>query len=386
MDQALCSKHGQAERNACSRVRHPRILIFCDWLPPDFGAVGQYALRNAETRARSGDEVTLVGFVRSRPSTTQLRLDGVLRIHRLERRAGTKSVNARRGLWTLQSNLKLLWAARRAFWSCDEVVCSGSPPLLLHFVVPLSRLLSKRVRHRLTDFHPECVTAILGQRPWLAGLQWLTNRVRRQADIVEVLGEDMRRTALMTGIPEDRLVLVRDTSPVDFAHQTRREPPARLSGRAVILYSGNLGFVHDCDTFATGLAAFERQHPGRAGLWLNAEGAQLNYMMERCQTLGATCVLTHPVELEALAGVLLAADIHLITLDDRFVGLVLPSKVYACIASGRPILFIGSADCDVHMLCSNLPKTLYRRVDVGDIMGVVKALASLLLSEGDGND
>ena len=36
-------------------------------------------------------------------------------------------------------------------------------------------------------------------------------------------------------------------------------------------------------------------------------------------------------------------DAHLITLSDAFVGFVLPSKVHGCIASGRPVLFIGSA-------------------------------------------
>ena len=75
----------------------------------------------------------------------------------------------------------------------------------------------------------------------------------------------------------------------------------------------------------------------------------------------------------------MAADVHLITLEDAFVGYVMPSKVYACIASGRPILFIGSADSDVHALCRrSLPPDYYVRVDVGDADGVCSALEHLL--------
>ncbi len=66
------------------------------------------------------------------------------------------------------------------------------------------------------------------------------------------------------------------------------------------------------------------------------------------------------VSLELLPRLLITADAHLITLRDEFVGYVLPSKVYACIDSGRPILYIGSAESDVHLLCRG-----YRRAATG---------------------
>ena len=66
---------------------------------------------------------------------------------------------------------------------------------------------------------------------------------------------------------------------------------------------------------------------------------------------------------------------HLITLRDAFVGYVLPSKVHACIESGKRILFVGSESSDVHFLASRALSPLdYRRVDVGDVDGLVKVL------------
>ena len=38
------------------------LLSLCDWLPPDFGAVGQYALAACRERAAAGERVTLVGL------------------------------------------------------------------------------------------------------------------------------------------------------------------------------------------------------------------------------------------------------------------------------------------------------------------------------------
>ena len=82
--------------------------------------------------------------------------------------------------------------------------------------------------------------------------------------------------------------------------------------------------------------------------------------------------------LDELPKLLLAADVHLITLRDPFVGYVLPSKVHACIESGKRILFIGSAESDVHLLAKEaLPRDRYRRVDVGDVNGLFEALLDM---------
>jgi hypothetical protein len=85
------------------------------------------------------------------------------------------------------------------------------------------------------------------------------------------------------------------------------------------------------------------------------------------------------VPLEDLPRLLLAVDVHLITLRDAFVGYVLPSKVHACIGSGKRILFVGSDSSDVHLLASQRPER-YCRVDVGDVEALVKELRALELA------
>jgi hypothetical protein len=69
--------------------------------------------------------------------------------------------------------------------------------------------------------------------------------------------------------------------------------------------------------------------------------------------------------------------VHLITLRDPFVGYVLPSKVHACIESGKRILFVGSPKSDVHLLASALPSDKYHRVNVGDVEALVNVLHAM---------
>jgi hypothetical protein len=71
-------------------------------------------------------------------------------------------------------------------------------------------------------------------------------------------------------------------------------------------------------------------------------------------------------------------DAHLVTLLDPFVGYVMPSKVFGCLASGRPLLFVGSAASDVDRLArASALGARYLRADSGDAAGVVLALERL---------
>jgi hypothetical protein len=101
---------------------------------------------------------------------------------------------------------------------------------------------------------------------------------------------------------------------------------------------------------------------------LNATGAKAD-RVER--ELRARCVPVHRsslVPLEDLTRLLIAADVHLVTLRDAFVGYVVPSKIHACIDSGKRILFVGSPDSDLHLLANEaLPSHRFHRVAVGDV-------------------
>ena len=83
---------------------------------------------------------------------------------------------------------------------------------------------------------------------------------------------------------------------------------------------------------------------------------------------------TSPVPLDRLGPLLRAADLHLISLRPAFSGIVLPSKIYACIASRRPILFVGPESSDIHLLCLQTPGLAYVRVEPGDVPGFAAAL------------
>ncbi|MEA2602418.1 MAG: hypothetical protein QOF89_3410 [Acidobacteriota bacterium] len=361
-----------------------RLVYLCDWLPPDFGAVGQYSLLFARERAARGEDVVLAGLSSTAASVEEERPgSGRLRIVRLRAPAYDRSDLRGRALWTARTDLSLVWKLRREIRGADEVLFTGSPPFLIHLLGPLNLLLRKRLTYRITDFHPECLMAERAAQgppsPALRLFYRWTVALRRRVDRFEVLGEDQRERLLAIGVRPERIVLKRDPSPVEIPTGTEPlPPPPELAGRVILLYSGNFGVAHDHETFVAGYRQHHREGSGRVALWLNATGSRADRVAEALLREGLPFHRSRPLPLELLPRLLVTPDVHLVTLRDEFVGYVLPSKIYGCIQSGRSLLYIGSPRSDVHLLASrDLPPGRYRRVDVGDAAGVAQALENL---------
>src|SRR5262245_42449972 len=88
LDRRGASQNRSTRRDAMRK----RLVYICDWLPPDFGAVGQYAVLFAHEWAREGWDVTLVGLTsgQARRQPAEPIEAGSLQVRRVHRPAYKK--------------------------------------------------------------------------------------------------------------------------------------------------------------------------------------------------------------------------------------------------------------------------------------------------------
>ena len=359
------------------------LIIVCDWIPPAFGAVGQYELARAREAAATGRAVTLIGLGAS-PGDEILCVDeGRLRIVRIAADAPDKANLLRRALWALSMNARLLKATRdaaRGLATC-EIKVTGSPPFFSYVLLLWRQLFwpaNKRARsitYRITDFYPETAFAA-GKATAMRPLAPLIHALRRRADRIEALSECQARRLEESGVPRQAISIVRDASPVDLSQQKPRGPRPFSVGDVVLLYSGNLGVAHDWRTFADAYRRHIQSGANRVRLWLNATGVGAPALKAYCVTHRLPIHVSPPAPLNELAGVLMAADAHLILLGDSFWGYVFPSKTYACLDTGRPCLYVGPEQSDVHlMLGASIGHFSARQGDVEAVFAALESLA-----------
>ena len=294
----IAARLGLADRSTrCQPRTTPDLVYICDWLPPDFGAVGQYSLLFAREMAAHGQHIVLIGLSsRTASEETQAIGSGSLTIRRLRMPSYQKARRGRRLLWTIRANTRLLRAAWPAMRRASTVLFTGSPPLFLHWIVPANLLLRRKLVYRITDFHPECAIAERGRPSVLLRLIYeITIFWRRRVHEFEVLGYDQAERLREIGIPDHRIRLKRDPSPISISPDTRPlARPAEFEGKHLLLYSGNWGVAHDVQTFLDGYAEHHRRGDGRVVLWLNAVGSGARCCRESLREAGLPFLRSSP--------------------------------------------------------------------------------------------
>src|SRR5947207_8602151 len=229
------------------------LFYVVDWLPPDFGAVGQYAAVFAREMAQAGRQVTLVGLTSGQSGTDVecFASRGMLETTRIAISTYDKTKYASRLIWLFKANLQLIAKVLRDDRSRrGEILFTGAPPFMLFFAIFAKYIRGVRLIYRITDFYPEVIIAELGRKSLpLAIFERMTWAMRRRVDLFEALGVDQRELLIAGGISPNRIILKRDITPVPITGRERpMRPPAVLSGRPILLYSGNYSVAHEVDT------------------------------------------------------------------------------------------------------------------------------------------
>ena len=329
--------------------------IVCDWIPPEFGAVGQYMHVRSLQLASQGRDVALVGLGRQKAEADHTHIgQGHLSIVRVDARSSAtpKTGLLTRGLWAMRMNVRLIMATHRALKGRGQgdLVVTGSPPFLSSLMIMINALLWRQhLIYRITDFYPETILAS-GQASWIRFLAPVFKAIRARADQFEVLGRDQERRLMEDGFAASRITLVRDGSPVKFDPGMQPLESPFEPGARILLYSGNLGVAHPIDVFCEAYRRHIQSGSNRVRLWVNGIGARVKDVAAFCRKHDLPLHVSGPVDLDRLGRLLITADAHLVLLGDAYWGYVLPSKIYACLESGKPILFVGPAESDVALL------------------------------------
>jgi glycosyltransferase involved in cell wall biosynthesis len=346
----------EATSGANSPTPARRILLVNQYYWPDRASTAQHLTDLAESLATAGHDVHVVcSRGSSRPGDPRRprreQHQGVT-IHRVGATALGRASTLRRMADYLSffaaSTLSCLRMAR-----FDLVVTLTTPPLVGLVGSLLRRLRGSKHVYWSMDLHPDASVA-LGRmnprKPIVRLLQWLSDQAYRKADRVVALGPYMADRIRAKGVPEDRIGVIPVWSRADeIQTATSRDNPLRETlgqgRRFVAMYSGNMGLAHTFDAFLA--AARATAHLDQI-TWLFVGGGPRRAEVEAAIATGdvPNLRLIDSVPRESLSNLLTLADVHLISMRPEMVGIVVPSKLYGAMASGRPALFVGPRHCE----------------------------------------
>jgi glycosyltransferase involved in cell wall biosynthesis len=253
------------------------------------------------------------------------------------------------GVFALFVAARLVFGRRR-----DLIVVNTNPP-----AAPLAASLARRLRgtpyfYLVHDLYPDLPVrqrllsssgraARIGrwlQRRWLRGAVAVSTLGRCcAAYLVAEYGLDPRKVHVIPSWEDPERI---KPAPPE-ASVWRRE--FGLDG-CVFLYAGNMGPFQNLDLLLDA-AALVRDEPG-IRFALVGSGVLREELARRAEREGLSNVRVLPaVPTAEYADLLSGSDVHIVALDLGLEGLAVPSKLYSCLASGRPVLTIAAPESEL---------------------------------------
>ena len=334
-----------------------RIIILNQFFYPDHSATSQLMTELAESLVESGHEVTAISgrglYGGGGNLTAKQRYEGVSIERAWSTRFGKKSAAARLADYLsfyIGATWKLFTIRRH-----DIVLALTTPPLISLVALLVARLRGMRLVALIQDVYPDVAVALGALKstsPLTRLLERLNRFTLRGADRIIVLSECMRDRILSKAGADAgaRIDIIHNWADGEWLTPLdRRKNPFAiehdLAGKFVVLFSGNLGRVNDFDTVLDA-ALVLRDRKDILFLFIgDGDRAPSIKAFADVHKLGNIRLLPYqPKQMTRYS--ITAGDAALVTLSQGLAGLSVPSKTYALLAAGRPILFVGDTNSE----------------------------------------
>jgi len=368
------------------------VLILNQAFYPDVVSTAQHASDLARGLTQAGHEVTVIcdsrGYDDPKLRFLSQETWNRVKIVRVRSTGFGKSSKWRRAadFGTFMASCAIrLWSLPQF----DVVVAMTSPPLI-SFVATLA--VPYRARSLVfwsMDLNPdEAIAAgwLRAKSPVARLLSRMLLHSLQRANRIVALDRFMKDRIQAKGIPAEKILVV---PPWSHDDRVRFDPAGReefraiykLSRRFVVMYSGNHSPCHPLETL---LQAAERlaDHEDVAFCFIGG-GSEFRKVQERARDRAMRNVLCLPYQpIEKLSASLSAADLHVVVMGDKYVGIVHPCKIYNVLAANREFLYIGPAESHVQDIISQAGSGAYAAAH-GDVDTVTANILRAMRSTAD---
>src|SRR5262249_17431866 len=253
-------------------------------------------------------------------------------------------------------------AFRLAFHSrYDVVVTLTSPPLISWLASVLVRIKGGRLVLWIMDLHPDAAIAAGLLRPnsvTAKALSVLSLNTMRSADKVIVLDRFMKVHVEAQGISPEKVVVVPlyRLATIDFDRQGRQEFRRRhgLTDKFVVMYAGNHSPCHPLGELLESMKILKARDD--IAFCYVGGGTELPKVRDFAiaNEINNIRFIPYLSPERGLAGVLSAADLHVLITGNNFVGIGHTAKIYNILGVLSPFLHIGPPESHISDIIARL--------------------------------
>jgi len=241
----------------------------------------------------------------------------------------------------------------------DVLVVKTDPPMISIIVLVVSIIKQCHMINWVQDMFPE-IAKELGVKYFDGFLYVLIKKLRnwsfKKAKYNVAIGQIMFDRISKNTYPIKNTKIIhnwvvgKEMKPVDRVENYLIDD-WKLRDKFIVGYSGNLGRAHDLETLFNTIKNLEKDK--EIVFVFIGGGAGYDEIKSRVEEQKLTNVLFKPYQdSDVLSFSLSLPDVHIVSLNPKLEGLIVPSKIYGILSVGRPIIFVGGEISEVNDIVS----------------------------------
>lgn len=342
-------------------MNRPTVLFINRIYPPQRGPTGRLLRDLACAFVEEGWSVSIV----TTGPKKGVERDGAITVHRTKG-PEKPGLYAYPWLW-----LKLLRLAKKA-GHADLVVSMTDPPMLAMVGQRIAKAKKAKHVHWCQDYYPGVMDALGLKLPGFLHkkLEEYSRKALQSCDKIIVIGRCMAKSLAADGI-EPKMIsvipnwpdaeLVNPAPEIKNFSEGKSTQDANISKpystqlkngpKFRVLYAGNVGRAHPTDMILQAAETLQETHAEIEFVFVG-DGRRFENIARERDRLGLGNIRFIPYQpTHKLREIMESGDVHLITLNKDAGGYMVPSKLYAALAVGRPVIFAGPESSEiVHIL------------------------------------
>lgn len=347
-----------------------RLLIYAHYYYPDVASTGQILTDLAEGLSDKF-YITVICTVPSYDGT----ISRYYRNHKyyIEYRNNVKVIRVRVPQFNKNFKMSRVFNLSQYFISAiaatfrtgsqDYIFALSQPPVLGGTLGVIGKYIKHaKLIYNIQDFNPEQIKAVsyFNNKFFLDLVMKLDMFNCKMADEIIVVGRDMvdtlkKRFAGRPRIPKytyiNNWIDEQSIIPMDYDDEGVKEFKKEygLTGKYVIMYSGNIGLYYDLKNIIKVISEFKDQKD--VAFLFAGSGSILKELKEYVKHNKISNVVFAPYQdKDKLKYSLGAGDVHFVVNSKGIKGVSVPSKLYGVMAAGRPVLGILEEGTEARMI------------------------------------
>lgn len=359
-----------------------RILLINQTFWPDQAATSQYLTDIAIELANYGYRVTVISDARSyddRKIVHPLRENyRGIDIIRLRSTAFGKKTKFHRGLDYLSFNISFL-IKMLTLPDYDYIVGLTTPPWISFFGILFCKLKGGKFIHWAMDVNPDEAVKLgwVKKDSWFYRLlnAWAKFTYQKSYKII-ALDKYMAELIMNKGIRHKHKI---HSIPVWVHDEVESVPheknPFRkennLDGKFVVMYAGNFSICHPIETILE--TAKKLKNEKSIVFMFIGGGVRLPEILKFKRKYNLDNIVYLPYQKrEYIKYSLSAADLHIVSMGEEYVGIVHPCKIYGILGTGRPFALLGPIKSHIGDIIAE--HKIGYQVNHGDIDGLLNVI------------